>query len=176
MRAVWKPVALVAVMAMAVCAYAAPYTITSLTYTESYPAVVTWDSTHVYVNWQGLPFNIFDYVDITLNGGSGLSGVPGSVTYNYPTVTTIFNQGGGPFYFTVPAVVGTETQYGPPIVVNVLVDAGINIGYTISSSWSSAPFNGEVFTLGSTPEPGSIALLGTGLLAVAGVLRRKLRL
>ena len=76
MRAVWKPIALVAVMAMAVCAYATPYTITSVSVNESYPAVVTWDSTHVYVNWQGLPFNIFDFVDITINGGSGLSGVP----------------------------------------------------------------------------------------------------
>jgi PEP-CTERM motif len=65
------------------------------------------------------------------------------------------NDGGTPNDFTV---LWNGADIGPS-----LVDAG-GFGYT--------DFNGYVY--GNTPEPGSLVLMGTGLLGLAGVVRRKL--
>ncbi len=176
MRTVGKLVLVTAVLATALVAHASPFTISSISVSESYPATVTYDSTHIYVNWQGLPFSTSDYVDITVNGGSGLNGVTGMVEYDFPCLGCLYGNGGGPYPFTVPATVLTESDPGFLFVQNVLSDSGIDIGYLWSSSWTPAAFNGEVFTFTgyASPEPGSLMLLGTGVLGLAGVIRRKL--
>src|SRR5271165_6486501 len=144
------------VLAIGISAYASPFTISSVTYTESYPAVVTWDSTHIYVNWQGLPFSTSDYVDITINGGSGNTGAQGFVEYDFPSLGSLYGNGGGPFAFTNPTTVYTEDDPGFLFVQNNFLSTGINIGYIWSSGWTPASFNGEVFTFtgSAVPEPG----------------------
>jgi hypothetical protein len=54
------------------------------------------------------------------------------------------------------------------------------VGTIVPGGGSSCGFNGEAFTIttaggtGTTPEPSSILLFGSGILGLAGVLRRKL--
>lgn len=173
-----KLAVIAAVLAMAVGASATPFTITSVTYTESYPAVVTWDSTHIYVNWQGLPFTTSDYVNLFVNGYHGMVGALGTVEYDFPCQGCLYGNDGGPYAFTVPSTVYTEGDPGYPFVQNTFYSNGIDIGYIWSSGWTGAAFNGEVFTFTgtSTPEPGTLVLLGSGVLGLAGMLRRKINL
>jgi hypothetical protein len=178
MKLAVKLAVIAAVLAMAVGASASPFTISSVSVSESYPAVVTWDATHIYVNWQGLPFSTSDYVNITINGGVGNTGAQGFVEYDFPCLGCLYGNSGGPYAFTIPGTVYTESDPGFAFVQNNFVSSGVNIGYTWSSGWTSASFNGEVFTFTgtSTPEPGSLVLLGSGVLGLAGVLRRKINL
>jgi hypothetical protein len=51
---------------------------------------------------------------------------------------------------------------------DILVDAGTNGNASLSLVFNNV-------SEGTTPEPGSILLFGSGALALAGVLRRKLK-
>jgi hypothetical protein len=76
-------------------------------------------------------------------------------------VTSIL--GGGAIYFTT---YGVDQEY----VYNIPgYSSGFDAVTTSAGSWSP---NGPV-SPSVTPEPGSFALLGTGLLGVAGVVRRR---
>lgn len=79
----------------------------------------------------------------------------------YLTLSGALDSGGSPGSWDInhgPASC-TEAQTGFPVA-----DCGV------------APPEGEAFTINGTPEPGSFMLLGSGILGLAGVLRRKLML
>jgi len=81
---------------------------------------------------------------------------------------------------------------GGPSITSVSIDPATNMagfntsflyftGSEIQVDWHTLPFDsGTIVKLDlngtTTPEPGSLVLLGSGLLAVAGVLRRRLSL
>jgi hypothetical protein len=178
MKQISRLLVIAAVLVIGVSAFASPFAITSVSVSESYPATVTWDSTHIYVNWQGLPFSTSDFVNITINGGVGNTGAQGFVEYDFPCLGCLYGNTGGPFAFTNPTTVFTESDPGFPFVQNDFVASGINISYLWSSGWTGAAFNGEVFTFtgSAVPEPGTLVLLGSGALGLAGFVRRKLKL
>jgi hypothetical protein len=63
----------------------------------------------------------------------------------------------------------------PPLVQAYLGSAtGIDSGFVITTSRNGKAASADVL-ITSTPEPASLALFGSGLLAIGGFLRRKLR-
>lgn len=107
---------------------------------------------------------------ITANGTGGLpAGVLFTGTF---TSTSTLSQGvtsGGLYYYTVSGAISGTFSNGQTVSGQLL---------TISVS-SKQPFHGSVgISSGSatvvTPEPGTLSLLGTGLIGLAGMVRKKL--
>jgi|ERR1019366_3253127 hypothetical protein len=126
------------------------------------------------VNSSGAPIT-----DVSLSiGGFGTTGT-GSITVDetvclgavFPacsggttkTLEVYANSGGFKAYDEVSFAGVTEVD----VEKDVLIDAGTNGSATLSLVTNQ-------FSEGSTPEPASILLFGSGALALAGVLRRKL--
>ncbi len=90
---------------------------------------------------------------------------------------------GGPIYFNLydnGSLVWTSDQLTPDPATPQFLASGYagavneigvvgNEGFFVMDNFTFEPSGG-----GTTPEPGSLALLGTGVVAVAGALRRKL--
>ena len=78
----------------------------------------------------------------------------------YPGIPSCFDTGGISFTEKIDGVVDTVNLFGIGYT-----DDGINLG--------NGHYGGVDLTMAPTPEPSGIALLGTGLLGVAGVVRKR---
>jgi hypothetical protein len=110
---------------------------------------------------------------ITSNGSNGLpSGTLFSGTFSGPVTWTMVTLSNGTHNYTLSGSIsgwtgsGAATQ-GATVQLTINTGKGFFNGQTKISSGDT--------NVVSTPEPGSLTLIGTGLLAFGGALRRKLK-
>jgi len=115
--------------------------------------------------------------------GNGTDGIPNGVifsgTFSGPVTWTLITLSNGTHNYTLTGAL-TGTWFTGQAVQGATVQLTVNTGkgfFNGSTTLSSGDTNitGNGLRMIVTPEPASISLLGTGLISLAGILRRKLK-
>jgi hypothetical protein len=121
----------------------------------------------------GATFNGGGSFIITGNGSQGLpSGALFTGSFTGPVTWTLSTQNGVHWYTMTGTITGTlyngVTVSGATIQITVGTRKGFFNGSTMISS-------GDTNMVGTVPEPGTLGLLGTGLIGLAAAMNRKLK-
>jgi len=123
-----------------------------------------------------------DFVTQTYFGGPAVADSASFFFYlkdyldGYTETVNIFINGVGIDSFTVPDVGGVPTLL---VGSGLIPFSPINGGGTYNYSFvlqDTIPGGGGSVAFYATPEPGSIALFGSGILGIAGIVRRRFRM
>jgi hypothetical protein len=108
--------------------------------------------------------------------GNGTGGIPNGVIFNGsftgPVTWTLVTLANGTHNYTLSGSL-TGTWYAGGTIDGATVQLTINTGHGFFNGQTTVSSGDTNFT--TVPEPGTLSLLGTGLIAVGGVVRRKLR-
>lgn len=109
--------------------------------------------------------------------GNGSDGIPNTVifngTFSGPVTWTMVTLANGTHNYTLSGSL-TGTWYTGVTVNGATVQLTINTGKGFFNGATTIS-SGDTNMVSSVPEPGTLTLLGTGLVGLAGVLRRKLK-
>jgi len=106
------------------------------------------------------------------NGSDGLpNGVIFSGTFSGPVTWTMVTLANGTHNYTLTGTLSGQLE-GGSTVQGVTVQLTINTGKGFFNGATNISSGDTSIT---TPEPGSLSLMGTGLLGLAGLVRRKLK-
>jgi len=107
--------------------------------------------------------------------GNGTGGIPNGVIFNGsfagPVTWTLVTLANGTHNYTLTGSL-TGTWYAGSTVNGATVQLTINTGRGLFNGKTTVSSGDTNFT--TVPEPGTLSLLGTGLIAVGGIVRRKL--
>jgi hypothetical protein len=121
---------------------------------------------------QGATFSAGGSLTITGNGTDGLTGTLFDGTFAGPVSWVLTTLSNGTHHYTLTGVV-TGTM-GAMTVNGVTVQLTINTGEGFFNG-STQIAGGDTSVVGSVPEPSTLAMLGTGVLSLGGIVRRKFR-
>ena len=160
-----------------------------LTVQESYTWLGNFDYGE-YLAWTGNPnFGIGSggpFAIVLANPASSIGiGIQADLFGGFTAKISLFNTGGVLIYSNTFSGVSNGSEAGDNLFVGLGDLTGVNIGAIVISTDSGAnnpmfsndfAVNDPSFTYAPipTPEPGSLMLLGSGLLGVAGLVRRKM--
>jgi hypothetical protein len=110
--------------------------------------------------------------------GNGTSGLPsGSIfngSFSGPVTWTLITLANGTHNYTLTGSL-TGTWYNGTTVEGATVQLTINTGRGFFNGQTNISSGDTNITTGTVPEPGTLGLLGTGLLGIGGMVRRKLK-
>ena len=111
---------------------------------------------------------------ITGNGSDGVAnGMLFSGTFSTPVTWTLVTLANGTHNYTLTGTLSGALGNGTA-VQGVTVQLTINTGKGFFNGMTNIS-SGDTSITVTTPEPGSLSLMGTGLLGLAGLVRRKLK-